>query len=216
MVRRVMENYIGRTISRLHIERIVVTNKRKYFECLCECGKNTTARCDSVLSGKIQSCGCLRDETTKEVHTKHGDSHERLYIIYKNIKARCYNKNHDSYIRYGAKGIFMCDDWKNSYNVFKEWSESNGYADSLSIDRVDNNKGYAPTNCRWVDMYTQANNTSKNIRIYYDGREDTLPNWCRELDYDYHRLRRLYQKGVTDPIKLFIPENKLNGFKGTK
>ncbi|ULF48737.1 hypothetical protein [Bacillus phage BillyBob] len=216
MARRVVENYIGETISRLYIERIVVNNKRKYFECLCECGNNTTARCDSVLSGRIQSCGCLRDETTKEVHTKHGDSHDRLYIIYKNIKARCYNTNHDSYNNYGAKGVTMCDEWKSSYACFKKWSIENGYTDTLTIDRIENSKGYEPKNCRWSDRYTQANNTSRNVVIFYNGREDTLSNWCRELDYDYHRLRRLYQKGITDPIKLFVRENKLNGFNGTK
>ena len=90
---------------------------------------------------------------------KHGDSYKRIYRIWVGMKGRCYNKNYVIYFKYGGRGIVMCDDWKNNYISFRDWSYKNGYNNELTIDRIDNNKGYYPANCRWRTYQEQNTNT---------------------------------------------------------
>ncbi len=93
--------------------------------------------------------------------SKHGMARTRLYRIYINIKTRCYNKNSTFYSIYGGRGINMCKEWLHSKKAFLKWSLENGYRDNLQIDRIDNNKGYYPLNCRWADSSTQNSNKRK-------------------------------------------------------
>ena len=95
----------------------------------------------------------------------HGDRKTRLYIIWTNMKARCNNKSHPQFHNYGGRGIKLVKDWSESYSTFKQWALQNGYSDYLSIDRIDNNTGYSPDNCRWVTSKIQNNNKSNNIII---------------------------------------------------
>lgn len=129
---------------------------------------------------------------------------ERLQNIYTNLKQRCYNPKSTFYKNYGGRGITVCDEWLNSerydgrstkgWIAFKTWALSNGYSDTLTIDRIDNNKGYSPENCHWVSMRTQQNNRRSNCLITYDGKTQSLADWCRELNLNYGttkcRLRR--------------------------
>lgn len=94
------------------------------------------------------------------------------------IKARCLNENTVAYKDYGARGITICDDWENSYESFRDWALDNGYQEKLSIDRIDNNKGYFPDNCRWVDAKTQANNRRSNRVYEIDGETHNLTEWA--------------------------------------
>lgn len=121
--------------------------------------------------------------------------HTRLARIYSNMKNRCYNSKDQKYKNYGGRGITVCEEWLNLETVkglkggitkgwiaFKEWAQNNGYAENLSLDRIDNNKGYSPDNCRWVDMKIQENNRRNNFYITYKGRTQTLSQWCDELN----------------------------------
>lgn len=105
---------------------------------------------------------------------------ERLYGIWKGIKTRTQNPNHKDYKYCGAKGITVCDEWADSYDAFKDWALSNGHVDGLTIDRIDNNRGYEPDNCRWADLYTQANNKSNNHLLTFDGKTQTMAQWAKE------------------------------------
>ena len=122
----------------------------------------------------------------------------RLNKIYINIVQRCCNPNTINYKRYGARGITMCEEWLNKERVitdlglstkgwitFKTWALNNGYQEGLTIDRIDNNKGYSPDNCRWVNHKTQANNRSSNRFITYKGKTQTMKQWSEELGIDY-------------------------------
>ena len=101
----------------------------------------------------------------------------RLRNIYALMKTRCYNSNAKNYKYYGGKGIRVCDEWKNDFLAFYKWSISNGYDDSLSLDRVEIDKDYEPNNCRWVTAKVQANNKSNNVLITFNGETHTLPEW---------------------------------------
>ena len=100
---------------------------------------------------------------------KHGDARRgkiaRLYRIYQLMKGRCYNSNQSDYKWYGGRGIRVCDKWRENYLYFKEWALANGYAETLTIDRIDSDGDYEPTNCRWVNMTVQNNNKKKCPQI---------------------------------------------------
>lgn len=105
---------------------------------------------------------------------------QRLYKVWCGMKRRCNCINDQSYSRYGAKGIKVCEEWNNSYTKFSNWSKANGYADGLTIDRIDNSKGYEPSNCRWVTTAIQNRNYSRNHNITYSGKTMCVADWSAE------------------------------------
>lgn len=131
--------------------------------CVCDCGnEKVVSRCH-LVGGDTRSCGCLQREHQETGSITHGDTHEKLYGVWGAMKRRCYNSNCSSYKYYGARGIYVCDEWLNDYAAFRSWSLENGYIENdghnvLTIDRIDNDGPYAPWNCRWVDMKTQVHN----------------------------------------------------------
>lgn len=146
----------------------------------------------------------------------------RLNAIYQHMKARCYNPNHTSYKNYGGRGITICEEWLNQESLiigrrvtkgwlaFQNWAYSNGYKDNLTIDRIDNDKGYSPDNCRWVSVKTQSNNRSTNHFVIYKNRKQTLTQWCEEFNLPWAtiqvRLNRLHwtvEKTFETPIKRY-------------
>lgn len=132
----------------------------------------------------------------------------RLNKIYSKMLERCYNKNSNRYYCYGGKGITVCDEWLNKemydnrstkgWIAFRDWALSHGYKSGLTIDRIDNNKGYSSENCRWVTPIEQANNKSNNRYITYNGKTQSMADWCRELGLNYNRVNtRLNELGWT-------------------
>lgn len=136
----------------------------------------------------------------------HGLSNTRIYKIWECMKYRCSNPNRPEYPNYGGRGIIVCDEWANNFLSFYEWSMSNGYNESLTIDRIDVNGNYEPDNCRWTDMKTQANNTTRCIYITYQDKTQTLTQWCEELNLSYDTIRtRLRRDANITPERLFRP-----------
>ena len=123
---------------------------------------------------------------------------------------RCRDPNNKLYHRYGGRGIVVCDEWK-SFENFNRWAMDSGYMAGLTIDRINNNKGYYPENCRWVDRITQGNNTSKNRRVSYHGMNKTVAEWARLLEMDYNILyRHLSKNNISDLEKYFEKDDKNN------
>ena len=162
-----------------------------YWHCKCDCGKDCYVYSSNLKLGKTKSCGCLQKSIASKTHKKYYfNIPKRLYHIWTDIKARCYNKKESSYKYYGGRGIKMCDEWKNDFISFYKWSVNNGFNENLSakkcsIDRIDTNGNYEPNNCRWVDVLTQANNKRNNIVIEYNGERYTMKQFCKEFDIPY-------------------------------
>lgn len=133
----------------------------------------------------------LADRKGKPIKHACGETKTRLYQIWVAMRHRCNDKNNK---HYGAKGIRVCKDWDDYIN-FKSWSLAQGYNDLLTIDRIDNSKGYCPDNCRWVDNYTQHNNQSNNRRITYRGKTRTIVQWAKELRLNSQTLYSRLQRG---------------------
>ena len=163
--------------------------------CECDCGNFKALRTADLTSGAIKSCGCLQKERVLEANTKHGMYKARIYKIFCQMRERCNKPKCKNYENYGGRGITVCDEWNGTdgFANFYKWSMEHGYTDKLSIDRIDNNKGYSPDNCRWTDNYTQANNTRKNVNITWNGETHSLSVWGRikpnGLNYDILRSR---------------------------
>ena len=126
------------------------------------------------------------------------------------MKQRCYNPKRTVYEYYGGRGITICEEWNDrelvpsgiggrcskGWLAFKKWALENGYQDNLTIDRIDPNGNYEPSNCRWVTMKVQSNNLRNNVRLTYKGRTQTIHEWCEELNLNYDRIRdRICRKG---------------------
>ena len=138
---------------------------------------------------------------------KHGYSRTKLYKTYQRIKNRCYRKNFPHYNLYGGRGIKMCDEWLNDFVRFKDWALNNGYEEGLSIDRIDVNGNYEPSNCRWITMFEQASNKRNNIYYTINGMTKTQAEWCRYYNIPKNNVRRRLDigwdimKALTTPIR---------------
>lgn len=121
--------------------------------CRCDCGNETIVQGGNLKNGHTQSCGCKISES----NTKHGQWGTKLYNVYHGMKQRCYNPKASNYRYYGGRGITICDEWQK-YEPFHEWAMGNGYEEGLSIDRIDNDGNYEPSNCRWEEPTTQTIN----------------------------------------------------------
>ena len=119
---------------------------------------------------------------------------KRLRQIYYGMKQRCYNPKRKSYVDYGGRGITICDEWLNNPDLFYKWALENGYSENLTIDRIDNNKGYCSNNCRWATQKQQSINKRSTILITYNGKAQTLIDWANEYGHDVGLLRdRLFK-----------------------
>lgn len=144
--------------------------------CECDCADKTRVVVKAAdLSGNHRkSCGCMKG---KGYNTRHNMSKTRIYNIYHKMISRCHNPNEKEYKNYGARGITVCEQWRNDFNSFVEWSMDNGYKSDLSIDRVDNEKGYSPDNCRWATFKQQENNRRNNHFLTFRNERHTLSEW---------------------------------------
>ena len=180
--------------------------------CKCDCGGEKVVASWGLVSERTSSCGCIKKEQNQVMCTTHGESgsHKtRLYGICSGIKTRCYNKRQkESYKRYGAKGISMCEEWKNSYEAFRDWALENGYKDNLSIDRIDPRGPYSPENCRWATDKQQQNNRSNNHILTFNGISKTLAEWVDATGFTKSTIEHRLSRGWSVADTLQTPMRK--------
>lgn len=152
--------------------------------CQCDCGNKKIISQTDLRTGKSTSCGCYHNERLSEISRKHGETHTRLYRIWRGMINRCENKKDKAFEWYGARGIEVCDEWRKDFTQFRDWANKNGYKENLTIDRIDTNKNYEPNNCRWI---TASENSARVVHIKsarfleVDGKSKNESQWAREI-----------------------------------
>lgn len=168
--------------------------KKAFWNCVCSCGKPFVVDGYKLRVGHTRSCGCLRQKTCGDNRRIHGEStrkRTRLYEIWIGINKRCSPHAKGRLRRdYYGRGIKVCDEWKNSYVEFRTWAQNNGYNDDLSIDRIDVNGNYEPSNCRWATNTEQQRNKRNNHLLTYKEQTKPMAVWCEELGLDYRKIER--------------------------
>lgn len=140
---------------------VVYRNPEGKWFCLCDCGGQSYVKTGNLRSGNSRSCGCLGRAKQVVLHETHKATGTRLHDIWFNMKSRCGNSNNPKFKHYGARGITVCNEWLD-FQAFKDWAESNGYSDNLSIERASNDRGYSPENCSWIPMAEQRRNQRRS------------------------------------------------------
>lgn len=211
-MRKLVNDLTGKRFERLYVIGVADDGKRKTsYIVQCDCGTIKKARADGLLSGAIKSCGCLHREILRKNaenapmrvkcrETGHKVGGTRLYDIWQGMKSRCYNRNDPKYYRYGGRGISICDEWKTDFVAFYDWSISNGYTDNFTIDRINNDGNYEPSNCRWTTNKEQCNNRSTNINITIGNATKTLTEWCKIFDVDYKKVHARYARNGFESV----------------
>lgn len=159
--------------------------------CNCDCGKQHECKLTAIVSGYTKSCGCLKSEKAsarlKVSNFKHGKAdlkNNRIFRIWSAIKTRCFNQKIKEWKNYGGRGITICEEWKKDYEIFEKWALENGYSDELTIDRINVNGNYEPSNCRWVGKDLQARNRRNNrqdtVKITAFGETKTVLDWLND------------------------------------
>lgn len=192
------EDLTGRRIGRLTV--IEETDERRsgsvVWLCECDCGTRKRISAQCLKSGRVLSCGCYN----KEKDLRHGLSHTRLHHAWESLIDRCTNPNSKEYPNYGGRGIKVCNEWLNSFEAFMDWAYRNGFDETAprgkcTIDRIDVNGNYEPSNCRWTDMKVQCRNRRNNVIVECDGESHCLSEWAEILGVSYSMLVNRYDRG---------------------
>lgn len=186
----------------------------RMWKCECECGTIRSVDGSKLKGGVSLSCGCRRHEITIQKNRTHGMARTRIYKIWQGMKQRCNNSKEDNYRNYGGRGIKVCKEWERDFVAFRDWALNNGYSDELSIDRIDNNKGYSPENCRWANVYVQGNNRRTNHYLEWNGERKTITEWSKDnpLNLKEETIRSRMNNGwstdaiFTTPLRLVDEE----------
>lgn len=183
------------------IEKVENKNGRVTWKCKCDCGGIRISNANNIKSGKVKSCGCMVKNNRipdYAIHPyKHKMSKTRIYRIWANMRNRCEDKNSQEYSLYGGRGIRVCDEWLGEHGSenFIKWAYENGYDENVpygecTIDRIDVNGNYEPSNCKWSTAKEQANNRRTNLVYEYNGKKKTLMQWCELYNKKYYLVRQ--------------------------
>lgn len=184
----------GQRFGRLTvISRIENVGHNTSWLCKCDCGNEKIVSGNNLRNGSTKSCGCIKNLG----NTKHSLCNSRIYRIYTNIHQRCYCKYSTIYKHYGGRGITICDEWKNDFLSFYSWAINNGYADNLTIDRIDTNGNYEPDNCRWVTMKIQNYNRRSSLKFEHNGEVYNTKQLAEKTGLTESAIQHRHERGWT-------------------
>lgn len=200
------DNGSGSSFNRLHdktglvygrLKVICRDNERRegtYWICECQCGNRKSVHANSLTKGLTQSCGCFHKEVASVTHKTHGMTGTPEYRTWRAVINRCHNPQADNYMYYGARGVSVCDRWRNSFEAFyADMGPSNG----LTIERIDNSRGYEPSNCRWANLKEQSKNRSSTKWVTYKGETISFVDFAAMFDIPYNTLRNRINAGMS-------------------
>lgn len=189
-----IDDLIGKRIgSFVILEKIETSDKKhSYYKCKCDCGNIFKKRQDIIKNAKHKACNLCKRKRPDMI--THNHSNTKLYRVYYSMKERCYSNNSNEYHNYGCRGIKVCSEWLNNFEVFYKWAMDNGYQNGLQIDRVDNNGDYEPSNCRWVTPEENSNNKRTCVYITYKDKTLTINQWARLLGINKNTFWRYIRK----------------------
>lgn len=174
------KDIVGKVFGRLTVVEYSHTkNKKAYWKCLCACGKECIVEGAKLRNGHTKSCGCLLKDINKS-RTVNDEKRRKIYKVWSNMVNRCENAKNSKFVYYGARGITVCDEWKD-FNKFYEWCMENGWEIDLTLDRKDNDLHYEPNNCRFISLAEQQRNKRNNLIIFFNGENKTITEWSRDL-----------------------------------
>lgn len=191
------------------------------WDCLCDCGNHTNVTSGNLVRGSITSCGCKRSYTISEKNKTHGKSGTRLYMVWSRMVTRCTKPSHHAYKDYGGRGITVCEEWKNNYQSFYDWAMKTGYNDNApmfecTLDRIDVDGNYEPSNCRWVTIKEQARNRRSSRIIEYKGKKYCAVELAEKINMSVDTLKRRLNKGWSVDDAVNTPVRKWNRKGETK
>lgn len=207
---------IGKRYGRLTvIKRLDSVNYRVRWLCKCDCGNEKIVKTIDLQRGATKSCGCLQKERRENQPSKYPKDLRinRLRHIWYGMIRRCTRQDYNFYHRYGGRGITVCDEWKE-YIPFARWSLANGYADNLTLDRINFDGNYEPSNCRWIPEKEQHNNTSANIYLTMNGESKTITQWAKEYGIHRNTFDQRIKSGKSIEEALKTPEHRIKGNRG--
>jgi len=213
MSRPVIKDITGKVFGRLTVLKFSFLKstgtkgmRSAHWLCKCECGVEKPINGSSLRAGKIISCGCYNLEKTQKLNLRHGEYLSPEYVTYKSMKERCNNEKGRFYYNYGGRGIKVCERWLESYQNFLE---DMGRRPSLaySLDRIDNEGNYEPSNCRWATKKQQGNNTRDTVFVTMNGKTKSLTEWAEELGINRRTLYDRRRKGLTGTDILTFKSN---------
>ncbi len=199
-------NLAGQRFGRLVVKSFShVSKKRRYWRCFCDCGNIKIAMVSNLRKGATNSCGCLRSEVTSKLRPGiiHDMSRTGIYRIWKNMRERCRNFHN---LRYGGRGIKVCERWHKFENFLDDMGEQPA---GLSIDRIDNDGNYEPGNCRWATPVEQNNNTSRKRLITLNGEIHTIADWERIQGFTKNTIGYRIRRGWSHKKAVFTPVKKI-------
>lgn len=205
---------VGSRFGRLVVvDNTAKKGRRKACRCRCDCGAEAIVKNELLVKGVTKSCGCYQRDASAAYHRIHGGKGTRLYTIWKALRQRCGNPNGSCHKNYHDRGIGVAAEWQD-FTAFRSWALSHGYRDDLTIDRIDNDLGYSPDNCRWANRMEQNANRRNTLRVEVGGRKVRLADLSRESGIAYGTLydrmshgRPLTQNGKTKNKKKTNKEN---------